>query len=60
MKMTTVILEEDENGDLILPIPVDILNQMGWDVGDELIFKELNDVAWSMKKVVTDITLEDD
>jgi len=58
--MTTVILEEDENGDLILPIPVDILNQMGWDVGDELIFKELNDVAWSMKKVVTDITLEDD
>ena len=38
--MTTVILEEDENGDLILPIPVDILNQMGWDVGDELIFKE--------------------
>ena len=58
--MTTVILEEDENGDLILPIPVDILNQMGLDVGDELIFKELNDVAWSMKKVVTDITLEDD
>ena len=33
----TVQLEEDEKtGELILPIPVDLLNQMGWAEGPEL------------------------
>ncbi len=36
----TVKLEEDSNGSLILPIPTDLLNQMGWDLGDELIWEE--------------------
>lgn len=26
----TSVLQEDENGDLILEFPADILNQMGW------------------------------
>ena len=32
----TTILEEDENGDLILIIPPQILNEMGWKEGDSL------------------------
>ena len=32
----TTILEEDENGDLILIIPPQILDTMGWKEGDSL------------------------
>lgn len=39
----TVSLEEDpETGDLILPIPTDLLNQMGWFEGDE-VWWDIND-----------------
>ena len=46
----TVTLEEDENGDLILPLSPDILRQMGWDEGDTLLWEELPDGNWSLKK----------
>ena len=26
-----VELEEDENGELLLPLPLELINQMGWD-----------------------------
>jgi hypothetical protein len=45
-----VKLEEDEEGNLILPLSSDILNQMGWDIGDELIWEELPNGSWSIKK----------
>jgi hypothetical protein len=35
----TVTLEEDPaTGDLMMPIPTDALNQLGWDFGDTLIW----------------------
>jgi hypothetical protein len=52
--MWTVTLEEDDNGDLILPLNQDILNQMGWDIGDDLIWEELPSGSWSIKKKETD------
>jgi hypothetical protein len=52
--MTTVKLEEDENGDLILPLDEGILKQMGWDIGDELIWEELPSGSWSIKKKEND------
>jgi len=39
-KTHTVTVEADDNGELFLPIPVDLLNQMGWDFGDTLIWEE--------------------
>lgn len=37
--MTIVTLETDkETGDLILPIPSEILIEMGWDIGDTLLW----------------------
>ena len=52
-KTWTVKVEEDENGDLVLPFPADLLSQMGWAEGTELwwdvtedgkvIVKEKND-----------------
>ena len=39
-KTHTVTVEADDNGELFLPMPVDFLNQMGWDFGDTLIWEE--------------------
>lgn len=39
-KTYTVTVEADDNGELFLPIPVELLNQMGWDFGDTLIWEE--------------------
>lgn len=45
----TVKIEQDGE-DLILPLPVDLLNQMGWDDGDTLIWEELSPVSWGLRK----------
>ena len=34
----TIKVEKDGE-DLILPFPVELLNQMGWDVGDTLLWE---------------------
>tara|TARA_B100001093_G_scaffold71283_1_gene61903 strand:+ start:569 stop:799 length:231 start_codon:yes stop_codon:yes gene_type:complete len=39
-KTHTVTVEADNNGELFLPIPVELLSQMGWDFGDTLIWEE--------------------
>ena len=51
MKSWTIKLENDpETGDLIMPIPVDMLNQVGWDLGDTLIWEDLHNGTWGLKK----------
>ena len=41
MSRYIVRLEEDpDTGELILPIPDELLVQVGWDEGDELIWEE--------------------
>lgn len=34
----TITVEQDENGELILPLPVDLLSQMGWSEGTDLFW----------------------
>lgn len=34
-----VILEEDANGDVILPFPPELIERYGWQTGDELEFE---------------------
>jgi hypothetical protein len=47
----TVKLETDpETGDLIMPLPTDLFNQVGWDFGDTLIWEEMPHGVWSLKK----------
>ena len=46
-------LEVQENGktkELFLEFPPDELNQVGWDIGDTLIWEELDHGAWSVRK----------
>lgn len=44
------LIEDPETGDLILPLTSDILNQVGWDTGDTLIWEELPSGSFSLRK----------
>lgn len=46
-----VITQENEDGDLILPIPPHLLKQMGWKEGDELDIGVGEDGRIFLKKV---------
>jgi len=48
----TVTVEEDpETGELILPLPVDMLVMQGWFDGDTLEWHDNEDGTWSLSKV---------
>ena len=49
-KWTIKLIEDPETGDLILPLTSDILNQVGWDEGDTLIWEELPSGSFSLRK----------
>jgi len=51
-KVWTVEIEEDpETGELILPIPKELLFLQGWQDGDELKFIDNQDGSWTMTDV---------
>tara|TARA_B100002019_G_scaffold206869_1_gene179615 strand:- start:2354 stop:2578 length:225 start_codon:yes stop_codon:yes gene_type:complete len=45
----TTRLEEDDFGDLILTIPYEACEELGWDIGTELDY-EIEDNAFILKK----------
>lgn len=50
-KWTVTIEEDPETGDLILPLPQDMLDLQGWIEGDTLEWKDNGDGSWSLSKV---------
>ena len=55
-----VKLEQDENGDLVLPLSDKLLQSVGWKIGDTVVWKDNEDGSWSMsKKPTTKIVLVD-
>jgi len=51
----TVTVEEDpETGELILPLPADMLTMQGWVDGDTLEWHDNEDGTWSLSKVKED------
>jgi len=48
--MTIVRLEEDSDGELILPLTLDILKEVGWWPGDTLKWIDNNDGTFSIIK----------
>ncbi|MEI8135672.1 MAG: hypothetical protein WCH46_11485 [bacterium] len=50
MNNFTVKLEEDENGDLILPFSDDLLKKMGWKEGDTLQWKDNENGSYTLSK----------
>lgn len=49
----TVTVEEDEFGEYILPIPDEICEELGWNVGDTLNY-ELEGDCFTLRKVEND------
>jgi hypothetical protein len=51
MTRWTVILEEDPNtGDLIMPIPQEVLDLQGWSEGDTLEWIDQDNGSWQLQK----------
>jgi hypothetical protein len=48
------VQENNETKELYLEFPPDALNQVGWDEGDTLIWEELPNGSFSIKKAVDD------
>ena len=46
----TLSIEEDSSGEWFLVFPDELLNQVGWDPGDELTWEEISPTSWLIKK----------
>lgn len=46
-----ITVEEDDQGNLVLPIPAEVLELAGWKEGDELEWKEQDDGSYILEKV---------
>jgi bifunctional DNA-binding transcriptional regulator/antitoxin component of YhaV-PrlF toxin-antitoxin module len=51
----TITAEEDpETGDIVLPLPEELLKKVGWKEGDTLEWIDNHDGSWSIEKVKDD------
>jgi hypothetical protein len=51
---------EDGSGDIVMPLPQDLLDSAGWKEGDILEWKDLGDGSWSLTKQEPDVTIEEE
>lgn len=42
--------ENSKTKELFIELPPEVLAQVGWDVGDNLIWEELDHEKWSLRK----------
>jgi len=47
---TVQIQEDGKTKELYLELPPDALAQVGWDIGDTLLWEELDNGDWSLRK----------
>ena len=45
-----VTLEKDENGELILPLGDELMDELGWKIGDTIEWIDNKDGTWTMRK----------
>lgn len=56
--MTIVTLEKDTEGNLILPLSNELLQEVGWQIGDTIQWTDNKDGSWTMtKKAETELVL---
>ena len=51
IKYEVTTFEDPETGDLILPIPEELMEKVGWNVGDQLNWQQTTDGTWVLEKV---------
>ena len=49
-KWVISVEKDEETGDLMLPLPQDLLESRGWKPGDVLIWKDLGNGSWELSK----------
>lgn len=48
--MATVKLEQDENGELILPLDEKMCKELGWEIGDIILWNDNGDGSYTLTK----------
>ena len=51
MKQDIATIKEREDGELYLEFPEDIMEELGWNEGDTLEWKDNGDGSWTIMKV---------
>lgn len=44
-------VSEDDDGELVLELPDDFMENLGWKVGDTLSWRQNSDDSWSIRKM---------
>lgn len=55
LSWTLTVEEDPETGDLILPLPADLLVMNGWVEGDTLKWIDNKDGSWTLQKLTDEI-----
>jgi hypothetical protein len=48
--MAIVKLEQDENGELILPLDEKMCKELGWEIGDTILWNDNGDGSFTLTK----------
>lgn len=51
MRWTITVEEDPETGEIVLPLPEEVLKLQGWVEGDTLEWTDNGDGSWSLTKV---------
>jgi len=49
-KWTVTVQQDGKTKELFIEFPPDAINQVGWDTGDTVIWEELDNGSWSLRK----------
>ncbi len=52
----TVTVEQDENGELVLPFTQEMMDVVGWKIGDTVKWEQTNDGEWTLTKIESNQT----
>lgn len=54
----TVIVQEDEHGELYIELPPELMDQLGWSIGDDLVWIVEEDGKILLRKKTDDSSHE--
>ena len=52
-KVVTLVEDPDHPGELLLDLGEELCAEMGWQEGDQLEWKQLEDGKWSLTKITS-------
>lgn len=53
-EITKMIVKEDENGELYIELPDELMEEMGWDIDTELVWTVYDDGTIGLRKRTDD------